>query len=78
HPRLIKETVQRRFKHMEYGEAQLSFNPSAHDPWSDVDIVKVIGATFSISDNTMLPGEVVAEVDPVAFAPYALIKMDDL
>ena len=77
-PRLVKEIVKRRFKHIEYGEAQLVFNPSSHDPWSDVGIDKVIGAVFSVSDNSMLPGEVVAEVDPVAFAPYAFMKIDDL
>lgn len=77
-PRLIKETVKRKFKHMEYGEAQLFFNPSPHDPWSDVEIVKVIGAMFTISDNSMLPGEVLAEIDPEAFAPYALMKLDDV
>ena len=77
-PRLIKETVKRRFKHIEYGEAQLFFNPSPHDPWSDIEIVKVIGALFTISDNSMLPGEVVAEIDPLEFAPYALMKIDDL
>ena len=77
-PRLVKETVKRRFKQIAYGEAQLFFNPSPHDPWSDIEIVKVLGATFSVGDNSMLPGEVVAEVDPAEFAPYALMKMDDL
>jgi len=77
-PRLVKETVKRKIKHIEYGEAQLFFNASPHDPWSDIEIVKVLGATFSMGDNSMLPGEVVAEVDPVEFAPYALMKMDDL
>lgn len=77
-PRLVKETVKRKFKHIEFGEAQLSFNPSSHDPWNDVEITKVIGAVFSISDNSMLPGEVVAEVDPNEFFPFAFMKMDDL
>ncbi len=77
-PRLVRETVKRRFKSVSYGEAQLVFNPSPHDPWSDVEIVRVLGATHTIGDNTMLPGEVVATVDPVAFTPYAFMKIDDL
>ena len=77
-PRLIKETIKRRPKRIEYGEAQLNFNPSPHDPWSEVEIVKVYGATFSVGDNSMLPGEVVAEVDPNEFFPYAFMKMDNL
>jgi acetoacetate decarboxylase len=75
-PRLIRETVTRRIKSLEFGEAQLVFNPSRHDPWSDVEIVKVYGATYSVADATMLPGEVVAEADPVEFAPFALMKTD--
>jgi acetoacetate decarboxylase len=77
-PRLIKETVKQRPKRIEYGEAQLNFNPSPHDPWSEVEIVKVYGATFSVGDNSMLPGEVVAEVDPNEFFPYAFLGMDNL
>ena len=56
----------------------MSFNPSSHDPWSEVEIVKIYGATFSVGDNSMLPGEVVAEVDPNEFFPYAFMKMDNL
>ena len=77
-PRLVKETVRRRIKHIEYGEAQLFFHPSPHDPWSEVEIVKVLGATFAVGDNSMLPGEVVAEGDPLEFAPFALMKIDEL
>ncbi len=77
-PRLVRETVRRRFKSIAYGEAHLTFNPSPHDPWSDVEIVRVLGATYAVGDNTMMPGEVVATADPVAFAPYALMKIDAL
>lgn len=76
HPRLIRETVTRRIKSLEFGEAQLAFNPSRHDPWSDLEIAKVYGATYSVADATMLPGEVVAETDPLEFAPFALMKID--
>ena len=29
-----------------------------------------------MGDNSMLGGKVVAEVDPMAFAPYAFLKWD--
>ena len=77
-PRLVRETVKRQFKTMAFGEAQLAFNPSPHDPWSDVDIVRVLGGIYTVGDNTMLPGEVVATVDPAEFAPYAFMKIDAL
>jgi acetoacetate decarboxylase len=75
-PRLIKETVKFNSKTIQLGEAELQFKSSTHDPWGDVDIVKVIGAVYTVGDNTMLPGKVVAEVDQTEFIPYALMKVD--
>jgi acetoacetate decarboxylase len=77
-PRLIKEVVTRRPKTTEMGEAELIIRPSVHDPWEDVEIVRVLGAVYAIGDNTMLPGAVVAEVDPNEFAPFAFMKLDSL
>lgn len=75
-PRLIREVVKLGPKSIELGEAELIIRPSEHDPWSDVEIVRVLGAIYSIGDNTMLPGSVVAEVDQAEFAPYAFMKLD--
>lgn len=77
-PRLIREVVEFRPSSMEMGEAELVFRPSDHDPWSDVEIVRVLGAVYTIGNNTMLPGSVVAEVDQIEFAPYAFMKLDAL
>lgn len=77
-PRLVRETVKRNPKKIELGEAELILRPSEHDPWSDVEIVRVLGAVYTVGDNTMLPGSVVAEVDQAEFAPYAFMKLDAL
>ncbi|MDY6835188.1 MAG: acetoacetate decarboxylase family protein [Chloroflexota bacterium] len=77
-PRLVKEVVKACRKTVEMGEAELVFQSSDHDPWGDVEIVQVLGATYSISNIAMLPGAVVAEVDQIAFAPYAFMKLDTL
>jgi acetoacetate decarboxylase len=77
-PRLIREVVEFRPNSMEMGEAELVFRPSDHDPWSDVEIVRVLGAVYTIGNNTMLPGSVVAEADQTEFAPYAFMKLDAL
>lgn len=77
-PRLIREVVEFRPNSMEMGEAELAFRPSDHDPWSDVEIVRVLGAVYTIGNNTMLPGSVVAETDQIEFAPYAFMKVDEL
>ncbi len=77
-PRLVKEVVTRKPKSTEMGEAELILRPSDHDPWCDVEIVRVLGALYTVGDNTMLPGSVVADVDQTEFAPYAFMKLDAL
>jgi len=78
HPRLVKEVVERKNKSIEMGEAELTLQPSEHDPWVDVEIVRVYGAIYTVGDNTMLPGSVVAEADQADFAPFAFMKLDTL
>ena len=61
---------------MEMGEAEISLNSTVHDPWGEIEIVKVLGALYLKTDNTMLPGEIVAEVNSDEFLPYSYIKWD--
>ena len=75
-PRLIREEIESERSSLETGEAELILRSSDRDPWGDVEIVRLIGAVYAVSNNTMLPGNVVAEVDPVEFAPYASLKWD--
>jgi acetoacetate decarboxylase len=49
---------------------------SPYDPWSEVEVVRTLGAMYTKGDNFMLGGRVVAEVDPIRFAPYAFLKWD--
>ncbi|MCU0579326.1 MAG: hypothetical protein MUF69_07245, partial [Desulfobacterota bacterium] len=56
----------------------LIFRSSNHDHWGEVEVSRVLGAVYTIGNNTMLPGSVVAEVDPMSFTPYAFMKLDSL
>jgi acetoacetate decarboxylase len=61
---------------LEIGPAELTIRPSDTDPWHELGELQVLMAFFLNSDNTMHPGRVVAEVDPLAFLPY-YFKMTD-
>lgn len=76
HPRLVRQETVLRPKEMLLGEAEVILNHSDYDPWSEVEVVKVLGAFFSVGDNAMLPGKTVAEVGFLEFAPYAFLKWD--
>jgi len=75
-PRLVRERTILRPNVAEWGEAEVFLAHSEHDPWAEVEVVRVLGAVYTVGNNTMLRGDVVAEVDPVAFEPYAYLKWD--
>lgn len=77
-PRLVREVVKSSRHSVEFGQAEVVLTSSGHDPWGEIEIVKVLGATYTTSNNTMLPGAVVAELGQDEFAPYAFIKLDAL
>ena len=75
-PRLIRERTILRPNVVEWAEVEVFLSHSEHDPWAEVEIVRLLGAVYTVGNNTMLRGEVVAEVDPVSFEPYAYLKWD--
>jgi len=75
-PRLVREKVILRPSVVKWGEAEVELSPSDYDPWAEVEVVKMLGALYTVGNNTMLRGSVVAEADPAAFTPYSLLKCD--
>ncbi len=75
-PRLVRQETLIKPQSMEMGEVEIKLGSSVHDPWGELEIVNTLGALYLKTNNTMLPGKVVAEVDPQEFLPYAFIKLD--
>lgn len=76
HPWVIRQETAGGFKSMSMGEANITLNSTVHDPWAEIEIVRVLGAMYVNTDNEMFPGEKIAEVDPDEFLPYSYIKWD--
>ena len=75
-PRLVKQETVFRSKEMQFGEAEIIFKPSDYDAWEEVEVVKMLGAMYTRGDNSMVGAKVVAEVEPIEYAPYAFLKWD--
>lgn len=75
-PRLVRQETVFRPKQMLFGEAEIILKPSDYDPWAEVEVVKMLGALYTVGDNSMLGGKVLAEVDLMQFAPFAFLKWD--
>ena len=75
-PRLVRQDTLLRPTTIKIGEAELKLNSSIHDPWAEVEIVRVLGAFYQTGNISMLKGEVIAEVEPERFDPYSFLKWD--
>jgi hypothetical protein len=75
-PRLVQGEVIFRPRTIIFAEAEIELAPSEYDPWHDLPVVRMLGGIYSVGDNSMLKGTVVAEADPIAFAPYAFLKWE--
>jgi acetoacetate decarboxylase len=75
-PRLMREEVEFRPRGIEIGEAELKLRPSEFDPWAEVEPVRVLGAFYTIGQNSMRKGKIVAETDPEGFTPFSFMKTD--
>jgi len=73
---LVKQQTEIRMRSFDIGVPELELTPSEADPWAEVEVEQVSLGFHMVSDNTMLPGEVVTEVDPDAFLPH-YFKMTD-
>jgi acetoacetate decarboxylase len=75
-PRLVKVESARSPKEMLFGEAEIIFRYSDYDPWAEVEVVRMLGALYTVGDNSILRGKTVAEVGFLEFLPYAFLKWD--
>ena len=75
-PWLVRQETAVSPKSLEMGEAEITLNSTPHDPWGEVEIVRVLGGLYLKTDNIMYPGKKVAEVDSKEFLPYSYGKWD--
>ena len=75
-PRLIREEITMQASELQMGTAQITINDSEYDPWSEVEIVKILGGIYLRTNSQMQPGEVVAEISYEEFEPYSFYKID--
>ena len=76
-PKLVMATFDAKISHLETGKGTLSLANTALDPLGEIEVVKVLDASY-VEADTYARCETLTEVDADAFLPYAYSKMDDL
>ena len=67
---LVAQQTEVKPKSIDIGTAELAFQPSESDPWSELEGLEPMMSFVIESSNRMLPGEVLAEVDPDSYLPH--------
>jgi len=76
-PRLVQGETVFKPKTFIFAEVEIELTPSEFDPWHEVPVERMLGGFYSVGDNSMLSdGKVLAEVDPIEFAPYAFLRWE--
>jgi len=75
-PRLIREEITIQASEYIMGVAEVKLNESEYDPWSEVEVERVLGCIYLKGNSQMQPGEIVAEIDQDKFEPYSYMKLD--
>ena len=73
---LCRQDTELSTKSVEVGMPELTFRESARDPWAELEVVSPLAGFYLVSDNTMRPGAVVAEVDGAAYLPHYFKMID--
>lgn len=76
-PVLVHVVAEANIQVAQRGRGEIVFRDSPHDPVSDIPVTQVLEAVYS-EGQTATRGEVLCQVDPEAFLPYAFGKTDAL
>lgn len=78
-PTLIRQKLYADdIKENKLGTAEVKMIDSPHDPWAELEVVRMIGSHYIVSTNTLEAGENLYfnKIDPMAYVPYSFTKWD--
>jgi acetoacetate decarboxylase len=75
-PRLVCEEVEYRPRVIDRGPASVSLCPSEYDPWSEVEVVRMLGAVYLEGASSMRKAQLVSEVVPNTLAAFGERRID--
>lgn len=78
-PTLVRQRLSADdIKENKLGTAAVTMTDSPHDPWAELEVVRMIGSQYIVSTNTLEQGENLYfnKIDPMAFVPYSFLRWD--
>lgn len=75
-PVLVTQRLVSDVKVYKAAEASIAFQESPHDPWSELEVVNMLGAVYTVSTNVLEKGKVLEPLNPREFLPYCYLRWD--
>ncbi|WP_060863381.1 acetoacetate decarboxylase family protein [Paenibacillus riograndensis] len=75
-PLLIGQSTSMDISVLKAAEVEVTLSDSPHDPWAELEVVKLLGGIYTVSNTILLRGSVLAKVNPVNFLPYSYLRWD--
>ncbi|SFC21024.1 acetoacetate decarboxylase family protein [Clostridium uliginosum] len=75
-PTLVKQSITKDYKVTKDAEVRINMIDSPTDPWTELEVVRVLGGVYTVSTNVLLKGTVLEQIPPMTYLPYAQIKWD--
>ncbi|KWX78382.1 hypothetical protein AML91_05420 [Paenibacillus jilunlii] len=75
-PTLVTQRLVSDVKVYKAAEAAITFQDSPHDPWSELEVVNMLGAVYTVSTNVLEKGRVLELLNPMEYLPYCYLRWD--
>lgn len=75
-PTLVKQSMTKDTKIIKPSEVNISLKDCSHDPWAELEVVRMLGGIYTVSTNILLKGTILSKVEPMSFIPYSQIRWD--
>ncbi|MNI39469.1 putative acetoacetate decarboxylase [compost metagenome] len=75
-PTLVTQRLVSDVKVYKAAEAAITFQDSPHDPWSELEVVNMLGAVYTVSTNVLEKGRVLEPLNPMEYLPYCYLRWD--
>ena len=75
-PTLVRQRLVYNNKEKDMAVCQMALTDSPHDPWAELEVVKMLGGIFTVGDNVLESGENLGQINPMEFLPYSYIRWD--
>jgi acetoacetate decarboxylase len=75
-PRLVREELVFWPRVIERGQAVVALLPSEYDPWSEVEVARMLGAVYMKGTRSVRKVQVIVEPDPPPYAEFGQLQVD--